>query len=80
MRFPPPVHLPNPGIEPESLMPPALAGRFFTTLPPEKPIEILEEYILNMYSTEPFYSIDSFNIEYISKILKYYFNRWYYIV
>ena len=28
---PPPRDLPNPGIEPESLMSPALAGRFFTT-------------------------------------------------
>ena len=28
---PSPGHLPNPGIEPMSLMSPALAGRFFTT-------------------------------------------------
>ena len=28
---PTPGHLPNPGIEPASLIPPALAGRFFTT-------------------------------------------------
>ena len=28
---PPPVDLPNPGIEPESLLSPALAGGFFTT-------------------------------------------------
>ena len=28
--------LPNPGIEPASLMSPALAGRFFTTEPPGK--------------------------------------------
>ena len=26
-----PGHLPNPGIEPSSLMSPAMAGRFFTT-------------------------------------------------
>ena len=31
LPFPPPGHLPNPGIEPMSLMSPALAGRFFTT-------------------------------------------------
>ena len=31
----PPRDLPNPGIEPES---PALAGGFFTTAPPGKPI------------------------------------------
>ena len=30
--------LPNPGIEPMSLAPPALAGGFFTTEPPGKPI------------------------------------------
>ena len=29
--FHPPGYLPNPGIEPMSLMSPALAGRFFTT-------------------------------------------------
>ena len=29
--FPPPGDLPNPGIEPSSLVSPALAGRFFTT-------------------------------------------------
>ena len=33
--FPPPGDLPDPGIEPES---PALAGRFFTTEPPGKPM------------------------------------------
>ena len=32
--FPPPGDLPDPGIEPTSLMSPALAGRFFTTRPP----------------------------------------------
>ena len=34
----PPGDLPDPGIEPMSLMSPALAGRFFTTEPPGKPI------------------------------------------
>ena len=33
---PPPGDLPNPGIEPTSLMSPALAGRFFTTRAPGK--------------------------------------------
>ena len=32
--FPPPGDLPDPGIEPKSLMPPALAGGFFTTSAP----------------------------------------------
>ena len=30
LPYPPPGDLPNPGIEPASLMSPALAGRFFT--------------------------------------------------
>ena len=34
---PPPGDLPHPGIKPVSLMSPALAGRFFTTVPPGKP-------------------------------------------
>ena len=31
LPFPPPGDFPDPGIEPESPMPPALAGGFFTT-------------------------------------------------
>ena len=31
LPWPPPVHLPDPGIEPSPLMSPALAGRVFTT-------------------------------------------------
>ena len=31
MSYPPPGDLPDPGIEPMSLISPALAGRFFTT-------------------------------------------------
>ena len=36
LPFPPLRDLPNPGIKPVSLMSPVLAGRFFTTEPPEK--------------------------------------------
>ena len=36
LLLPSPVDLPNPGIEPESPVSPALAGRFFTTEPPGK--------------------------------------------
>jgi len=38
-EFPFPISgdLPNPGMEHISLASPALAGRFFTTAPPEKP-------------------------------------------
>ena len=35
LPFPTPEYLPDPGIEPVS---PALAGGFFTTVPPGKPI------------------------------------------
>ena len=34
--------LPDPRIEPESVVSPALAGRFFTTEPPEKPCKWLD--------------------------------------
>ena len=37
LPFPTSGDLPNPGIEPASLVSPALAGRFFTTAPPRKP-------------------------------------------
>ena len=37
LPFPPAGDLPNPGIEPKSLMSPALAGRFFTISPSGKP-------------------------------------------
>ena len=38
LPFPSPGDLPDPRIEPESLMSPALAGSFFSTEPPGKPI------------------------------------------
>ena len=38
LPFPTPGDLPDPGIEPKSLVPPALVGRFFTTAPP--PVEV----------------------------------------
>ena len=40
LPFPPPEDLPHPGIKPMSLTSPALAGGFFTTVPPGKPHEI----------------------------------------
>ena len=36
--LPPPGDLPNPGMEPASLMSPALAGGFFTVTPLGKPL------------------------------------------
>ena len=41
LPFSPPEDLPDPGIEPTSLASPALAGRFFTTVPPGKPIQLI---------------------------------------
>ena len=38
LPFPPPGNLPNPGIKPTSSVAPALAGGFFTTEPPGKPL------------------------------------------
>ena len=42
VAFPHPGDLPDPGIEPASLLPPALAGRFFTTSTPGKPMFVYE--------------------------------------
>ena len=39
LPFPTPGDLPNAGLEPESLVSPALAHGFFTTEPPGKPIQ-----------------------------------------
>ena len=38
LPFPPPGNLPNPGTEPASPKSPTLAGRFFITEPPGKPV------------------------------------------
>ena len=38
LPFPSPGDLPDPGIEPKSLVSPALAGGFSTTEPPGKPL------------------------------------------
>ena len=43
-----PGDLPDPGIEPEFLAPPALAGGLFTTETPEKPQEQLYPKILTL--------------------------------
>ena len=42
--LPSPADLPNPGIEPGS---PALAGGFFTTVPPGKPILVVKVKLLS---------------------------------
>ena len=47
MPFPSPGDLSYPGIEPVSLVPPALSGRFFTTVPHEKPQDFITYVIYN---------------------------------
>ena len=54
---PPPGDIPHPGIEPRSLMSPALAGGFFTTEPPGKPISITDLVYCTPEVTEHFKSI-----------------------
>ena len=52
LPFPTPGYLPYPGIKPESLVSPALAGGFFTTEPPGKPMVHLKltQYYVNYIS------------------------------
>ena len=51
---PSPGDLPNPGIKPVSLSSPALAGRFFTTVPPGKPWYLyIDRYICVSNSLRP---------------------------
>ena len=42
LPFPSPGDLPDPGTEPTPPVPPTLAGRFFSTVPLEKPLHKLE--------------------------------------
>ena len=42
LPYPTPEDLPDPGIEPTSFMSPALAGAFFTTEPPGKPVLLIQ--------------------------------------
>ena len=46
LLLPSPEDLPNPGFEPMSHASPTLAGEFFTTEPPEKPLST-QLFILN---------------------------------
>ena len=48
LPFPPPGDLSDPGIEPGSLMPPALAGRLFTLVPPGKPYIYMENIYVSL--------------------------------
>ena len=48
LPFPTPGDLSNSGIEPASLASPALAGRFFTTVPPGKPLVPYRDSIVSL--------------------------------
>ena len=50
---PTPGDFPDPGIEPESLASPAMAGRFFTTTPPGKPFKVIPKMLNPMSSPSP---------------------------
>ena len=50
--FFPPGDLPNPRTEPESLASPALAGGFFTTVPPGKPNSYLGAFLRLCFSND----------------------------
>ena len=52
LPFPPPVDIPNPGMESTSPVSPALAGRFFATEPPGKPLQQLFQSVVSLFYTE----------------------------
>ena len=59
LPFPSPGYLPDPGVEPVSPASPALAGGFFTTEPPGKPIYVyvcvcIYIYIYNFFNKRKF--------------------------
>ena len=56
LPFPPPGDLPNPGIEPESLVSAALAHRFFTTTATWE-THIKKNYWLNIFYMQLFSSL-----------------------
>ena len=49
--FPPPRDLPDPGIEPTYLLPPALADGFFTTAPPGNSSSVGQSDLGQRFST-----------------------------
>ena len=47
LPFPPPGDLPDPGTKPTSFSSPALAGEFFTTVPPGQPQVLLVTHFID---------------------------------
>ena len=67
LPFPSPGDLPNPGIEPKSLVSPALSGGFLTTVPPGKPIQVVSVSFFFFFFTliEKFlFSVNYFQLVY----------------
>ena len=60
---PPPGDLPDSGIEPTSLTSPALAGRFFTTVPPGKPFLTLDQESTSFFCKKFFHFSETWCLE-----------------
>ena len=56
LPVPPPGDLPNPGIEPESLTSPALAGEFFATSATWEALTLFRALLLNFVHTKMSFS------------------------
>ena len=72
LPFPPPGELPNPRNQTRSVPSPALAGRFFITVPPGKPRVIFNYLVLLLWQTKCFIKADSniqLHVGYSLKIL-----------
>ena len=54
LPFPTLGDLPDPGIKPESLVSPVLAGRFFITAPPVKPLNVPSYSLLLFLPFQPY--------------------------
>ena len=54
LPFPSPEDLPNPGIEPPSLVSPALAGEVFTAVPLGNPVHV---FSIRFFSLRSYYKI-----------------------
>ena len=65
LPFPPPGDLPNPGIEPKSLMSPALAGRFFMSSGTWEALRNSLAILKNVTPTMTIWPFNSMNTRYI---------------
>ena len=62
LPIPTPGDLPNPGIKPSSHVSPALAGRFFTTAPPGKPLSLFTIFFSPLTSITIYLAINQWFI------------------